>query len=379
MKYLVSLLLIAYLISGCQTEVAENKEVLIDSALLKELVIRGINGSQEANDSLSGLINSDFPANSNYTKIEIDSFTFNSRSFFTVLIQYPNPLYNRFAVYDKTLKSYLIDQSLNGNLFLSSFQNRNYFYLRINESFITSRDAKVSRVSIYKIDEESIQLAFRTYTKLTMPNNSYFQKVLVFTNDSIITQINSSRYSILNNRKDNFIYQPGEKKFISKSNIFDGFIKQRVELRNSEYDDEIISDESSALSSIGIKLKKSFSINLNDDWKEIGNYKMSEHIDTMVSAFKYINRSLGSEIFIIDISGNDSSENYIDTKLGSVAEGNYKVRYSDKVKAGKNFIQYFEYSCGDKKFLLVFKASRFTYNNNKKNYEYIINSFNIDC
>ncbi len=94
---------------------------------------------------------------------------------------------------------------------------------------------------------------------------------------------------------------------------------------------------------------------------------------------KYINNQFGAEITVIQLLGNDSSENYVKFKFENISTGNYKVRYSDKVADGIYFYQFFEYSCSSEKFLLILQTLKSTYETYKSEYQKLINSFSIGC
>jgi hypothetical protein len=90
---------------------------------------------------------------------------------------------------------------------------------------------------------------------------------------------------------------------------------------------------------------------------------------------KYYNPILGANIFIAQIPESDSAEIFVKTILINVTQGKYRVRFTNKIEQSKFYVQYFEFSCGERKYLMIFETSKYTYEKYKTTYQDIINSF----
>jgi hypothetical protein len=118
---------------------------------------------------------------------------------------------------------------------------------------------------------------------------------------------------------------------------------------------------------------------LSDEWNEVKNVKITAPLKNPTPGTKYINNHYGAEISVIKIPGDDSSESFINYPLENISSGNYRVRFSDKISAGKYFYQFFEYSCRSEKFLLILQTLKTTYDLYKSDYQNLINSFSMEC
>ncbi len=118
---------------------------------------------------------------------------------------------------------------------------------------------------------------------------------------------------------------------------------------------------------------------LSDEWNEVKDVKITGLLKYPEPGTKFINNHYGAEISVIQIPPDDSAESYISYPLENVSAGNYRVRFSEKVAGGKYFYQFFEYSCGKEKFLLILQTLKTTYDQYKDDYQNLINSFSMDC
>src|ERR1035437_716100 len=134
-KFII-LTIISLLFIGCNKTIRKEQRSSLTENILKEIVIKAINGERLYNDSLGGLIDYSLPQNSNFNAIKIERIiTPVNKTFFALLIEYPNPVYNRFAVYDAALHLILMDKSLNGKIGLKTFNinNRQFIETRSEE------------------------------------------------------------------------------------------------------------------------------------------------------------------------------------------------------------------------------------------------------
>ena len=382
------------LASGCGL-FNNNKEASMpaNSGDIKTMVLKAVNGDKTSNNLLSNLIDLQLPVLNDYNKITVDSArTFGGKKFYFIVLTFPNPVYNRFAIYDTTLRAYLIDKSLNGNVSFGTEELNNKRLFELTENFISKDVLKLQRISLYQIFDTTANLVFRTYTKLRTPTNVFTQTLSEISEDRIKTLLGSSKKSIIQNKADVFLFNPAQKKYVSQDSVFDNFVKAQV--IGFKYKTELpaITDEKSALASTGINSipdtikttsntrdSQGFTLTLTGNWNTLRNFMIDDLLNKKFQGTRYINEVIGASISVIMIPSGDSAEIYTDYKLPNVKEGKYRVRYSDKILLRKDFLQYFEYSCGTKKYMVILRASKYTYDEYKTIYENIINSFTIDC
>jgi hypothetical protein len=224
------LILFLFLYFNCSKQEAPVPPEKLNVPILSELVMKAVNNDTTANMKLSNLIDYSFPVNNNFNNLTIDSLVLKDSSviFFT-LLEYPNPLYNRFAVYNSTLKPLMIDKSLNGNIFIDKVETGSKQFIKIDEVFLSKDTLTVNRLSLYEIDTTGVSLSLRTHTKLIKPDREFTQDITGFTDSLIITLISSSRRSPVDKLTDSFKYNPSLKKYLSTGNLFDEFVKEEIE------------------------------------------------------------------------------------------------------------------------------------------------------
>jgi hypothetical protein len=212
--------------AGCEIKEEKTSMAETDASSLKQLVLLAINGSKIANDSLTGLIdqNTSSPA---YNELKVEKISGpGNRNFFSVLIEYPNPVYNRFAVYDHYLNPLLFDKSLNGWLTMEPLTIDSVYFIKIMESFNSKDVLEFERLSLYKIEPDSVHLAFRIFTKFEEPKSINTQRIQKLNRDTIITQINTPGFS--RNISDAFYYNESSKEYQSKNDLFKQFILNQI-------------------------------------------------------------------------------------------------------------------------------------------------------
>jgi hypothetical protein len=395
MKQILLIILFSSLfITGCKFS-KQNKNSLIETngKSLKLLVGKAAVGDTLSNNKLNGLVDLNYPVNTNYLLFNVDSvITNNGKKYYTVLLNFSNPIYNRFAVYDPLLKCYLIDKSLNGYLYESTLNIDNIHYIKISEDFNSKDILTLNRLSLYRIGDDSVSLIFRDFTKLVENGVVYNQNITKITPGFIRTELNSTSASIIKNRQDVFYYNIGDKKYISPSAVFYDFIKAKILNFKYNLEKPEITDKRSMFASVSInhaldtisttsntKDIQGFSLTLTDNWKTFRNRHISEFLRRDRLGTIFSNKILNADIYVIVIPNEDSAEMFINRKLTRSVSGKYKIRFSDKFSSTKYFVQFFEFSCGLKKYLLILKTSKSTYTKDRSIYQAIINSFKIDC
>jgi len=393
MKIILIIITVTFLsLSGCKKQGRETNQIKYNSRNITELVKQATNGNSVSNRLLHQLIDLALPIHNRYNQLTVDSLvTQNGKIFYTVLLSFPNPLYNRFAIYNKRLELFLLDKSLNGYLSESMIKAGNYNYIEITERFLTKDILKLERVSLYRITGTSADLIFRAFTKLKEPGITFTQSINEITENRIKTILGSSKFSKLRNKGDIFEYDNSLKRYISKANVFYKYIVNRIKRFRRKLKKPELVNRNSAMVSVGLNPNlivtktentinnSGFSISLTKDWQELKHISITRFLNHEFVGTKFINNLLGSQITVIKIPPQDSSEQYINYKLDHVKEGKLLVRYSDRIFLGKESLQFFEYSCKTKKYLLIFEASKYTYDKYKNLYDNIINSFFIVC
>jgi hypothetical protein len=376
---------------GCKKTIKERPINFLNENSLREITVKAINGERIYNDSLKDLIDYSLPLNSNFDTLKIEKInTPLNKTLFALLIEYPNPVYNRFAVYDSALHLILMDKSLNGKIGLKTFNLNNRQFIEIDESFLSKDILEISRVSLYRADS-TVTLGFRAYTKFTTPTNEYYQIITEISPDRIKTNLTSIKRSFISDKSEIFTLDNNQKNSLSQDHIFINFIKKQVSGFKRVAEKPEITDQNSVLQSVGItkeadiikatsniNSKSGYYITIDEGWKEIRNISLYGFANKL-RGNKYYNPIMGTNIFIAQIPGKDSAEVFVKTRLLNVTRGIYRVRFTNKIEQRKFYVQYFEFSCGEKKYLMIFEASKYTYEKYKTTYQDIINSFVMEC
>lgn len=225
--YLVVLLMLSTMFGCYNNEIVEEPKVL-DGNGLQALVLSSVNGDKKANDSLSGLVDFEMGKNISYNYLQVDSFYLDSAKYFFVLLEYPNPIYNRFAVYDNSANCFLIDKSLNGNLSFEIIELQDLKFIKIIEKFISKDTLSVSKLSFYRKIDNSINLVYRSFAELKTLKNQFYQTVNFISQDSIKTQIQVPKKYKLNVKEDVFVFDSIEKKYRSNQSLFDSLVYREI-------------------------------------------------------------------------------------------------------------------------------------------------------
>lgn len=211
-----------FILSGCRPQ-EKPVEKKLNGNTLKTLVSQAIDGIYSANLQLSNLIDYSLPIDSNYNSLIIDSIKLEHKTFYYVLLEFPNPEYNRFAVYDSSFTPELIDKSLNGNISCEKIKAGNKNFIKIDEAYLSKDTLLLNRLSLYQVDTSGVYLSFRTHTKFSKPDLVYLQDITEISDSLIKTTIS------LINKEDKFVFDSSVKKYVSSQNIFDEFIISEIE------------------------------------------------------------------------------------------------------------------------------------------------------
>jgi len=414
MKLLTFSLAFIFIAASCsdKTEIPENG--VVDGNMLQSLIIEAVSGSIGANRLLSGLIDDDVSGRRDYNQVKIDSFYLEGRTFFSVIVEYPNPALNLFAVYDQHLEFYLLDKSLNGNITAGWKMLKDKKLILVSEKFISKDIIKLERLSIYFVDGFSAGLLFRSLNKFEKNGKEYFQTVTSISDEYITTSIIGSSREGLTSKADTFYCNTISGDYLSPNNFFSSFVKNQIE----DYEFEPVNPQlTSMIETSGmaplvkdkkefiigaskdwkeinnfvarrdlkkpfaglVKDKKEFIIGASKDWKEINNFVARMDLKKPFAGYSYINESLGATLSVIKLPYKSFAEQFLEVQFGDVSGNNYQIRSTEIIEKGRKYLQYLEHNCKGQRYLLIFEAPMHTYKENKVIYNTIINSFKIDC
>ncbi len=351
--------------------------------------VKDVMAGTDTTSVLALLRDKEIPPASNPNSITENTFSSSGKHYYTILAEYPNPVYNRFAIIDTNYNVLLVDKSLNGYLTESKIETNRLNFLKVEENFISKGVLGLRRVSLYSVDDnDNAALVFRIFTELQEPGITYRQEITQIGPKEIKTKIYSTDpgKTDLVSDQDVFLFDLESRKYASTSDFFEDFVLSEVDNFASSSDKPQIINRESFVNQPGNSAEKktrhmlgNFSMPLSGEWNEIKNVTLSGLLKRPEKGTKYINNHYGAEISVIQLSQDDSAESYISYPLENVSAGNYRVRFSEKVSGGKYFYQFFEYSCGKEKFLLILQTLKTTYDLYKEDYQNLINSFSMEC
>lgn len=386
----ILLILFIFFFSSCKNQLKESKQT-INGQELKSLVEESLKGDERNKNKLEGLFTFISDDYSKYNKIFIDSILIDSKTFYSILIEHQNPIYNLFAVVDKELNLYLKDESLNGYLNSNWKKSGSKIFAVVDEEFKSKDVIELKRISYYNIDELSCTLAFRQFTKIKTQEKLAEQNIVFISDTSINTEIVESKRIGKSNVKDAFRFDVAKNQYLSSQNKFDKLVLN--EINNSIFDVKglQITDAESIRRMLGIEKDSSmfdstltitdndFEIKLDNQWKKLGSFTISNLLKKEMKGFKFINTKIGAGISIFKINPQDSLESYFDKTLITQSKENKKQRVSDKFEDTKNKYKLFEYSCPTKKLILILESPKSTYENYLDTFNNIFKSFLIKC
>ncbi|MCW8805315.1 MAG: hypothetical protein OQK56_02545 [Ignavibacteriaceae bacterium] len=372
-KFIFTILTIAILlISGCDYN---NQQV--DKSDLEKLITEAIAGDQDAIIKLQGLLTSKHIGNSDYNQLLIDELQTNDKSYFSVILEYPDPRLNIFAIYDDNLNFYLLDKSLNGYLNSKWVEVGTRKFAFLQERFFTKDILSIDRLSIYEIHSNSASLVYRSLSRFAKDNILSYQTVESITKDYILTKINGPIENRINNQPDTFYFNINSKKYLSKTDVFENFVNQEINnfiwiTTKPQVTEDYFEAETDTV-------VKDYKITLDREWQIIPKFIESTRIKQSLEGVKYVNKSNGSSFTVLQIPLGEDGEKYSPYILTETKNGQYRIRASAVFEIGNNYLQIFEHSCGNTKYLLLFECPISIYLENRKIFSDIINSFSIDC
>ena len=367
------ILILAFILTSCSLF---NDEPL-NGARLRDLINRALKGDQDANIELKGLLESDHIGRRDFNSLRIDSGYIHNKYYYSVLLEYFDPLLNILAVYDDQLRFYLLDRSLNGNLSLEWAPKDNRNFIFVQERFLTKDVLNIDRLSIYEIFDTTAGLIYRSLSRFVKDNDTSFQTVEGISDNAIETKITGKGNLLALNQSDTFEFDANTNKYISRRNYFNNFVKQEIrDFRWVTTKPQIASD---LFSENNLTYGEGFQISLTDEWQKIYPYTEVNLLKKNLSGIKFFNKNLNASIIILPSPEGQTAENYSPNNLNQTVSGKYSIRSTALYTRGNNYNQLIEHSCEQKKFLFLLDCPKNNYDRNKRLFDDIINSFFIDC
>lgn len=380
-----------FLFNGCGEE---KLELPFTGTELRNLVQSAMEGNEKVNARLGELFDLTLPVQTSLNKFILDSLdTKFTIKFYYLLLEYPNPVYNRFAVYDTLGHLYLLDKSLNGNLSVFTGQLDSVPYFRVVESFRTKDTIILKRLNIYTYRKNTYSLAFRTFTYYLEDKVEREQFIESISLKTITTKFRKEDKSDFIPEGEVFTYDEKQEAYYGKYRYFDSMVVRRIAAFRKKVSSNQIVDKATALKSAGFKtsvdsvhkynnekdVKKGFSIFVPEGWRIRRDIYVVAHVKSPMKGNYYTNDSQGASFAVIEMAESDSAENHISYTLDQSVEKYYRVKFTDKIQIKRQYIRFFEISCINKKYLIIFEVPVYSFDKNQDVYEAIINSFGVNC
>jgi hypothetical protein len=393
MKLLRYILIGAFFISGCRYFTNHEPERW-NVEKFQAAVTAAMNGSAQYNDSLHNLFDLNTSSTDASNMVHIDSTFINKTKYYTLLIEYPNPLYNRFAVYDTSFRLLLLDKSLNGNLSQKFTGNDLMSFVAVTEKFRAKDSIKLERINLYMLRNSTVTKTMSTFISFddgksqltqaidnidgTTINTSYScqpSKLLALSGDSYAVDLSSGKSRSANSELDIKVLQ-----------LIDAYAKPYSpnQLYNKQLENVAKKEDTTAgapSASEGLVDKKmGFYMNLTSQaWRLQKDVYITQYLNKPHKGFLYLNEAQGTSISVIELFYGESSEGFINYPLSQEVKKNYTVKFTDKILVQRNYIRFFEISCSTRKFLVILNAPRLSYDAHMNEYQDMVSSFTIDC
>jgi hypothetical protein len=393
MKLLRFLFIVVFILSGCRY-FGKHEPERWDAKKFETAVTAAMNGDAAYNDSLHVLFDLSTSSTDASNQMHIDSTTINKTKYYTLLVEYPNPIYNRFAVYDSSFRLLLIDKSLNGHLSQKFTGNDIMSFVAVTEKFRSKDSIKLERINLYMIRNSTVVKTLSTFTSFIDGSNELSQtidnidaatintsyscqpsKLLALSGNSYSIDLSSGKSRAANSELDIKVlqlidsyskpYSPNQlsmKDMRSTANKTDG------------KSDTLLANEGLINKQMGFYMSVP-----SESWRLQKDVYVSKYLNKAHKGYLYLHDAQGTSIWVIELYYGESSENLINYPLDQVIKKVYTVRYTDKILVDRNYIRFFEISCATRKFLVILNAPKLSYEAHMNEYQDMISSFTIDC
>ncbi|HOJ17394.1 MAG TPA: hypothetical protein PLT92_02390 [Ignavibacteriaceae bacterium] len=389
-KLLPVIFLVIIFFVGCET--VEKEKYTGDR--LMELFNSAARGDSTGVSFTVNVFDKKLPPPGKWNLIKVDSLVINtSAAFFAVLLEYPNPVYNRFCVYDSLFNLLLVDKSLNGYLSVKPIENPAVKGFEVTEMFDSKDSIKLKRTNLYILRGNVFELSFRKFTEMRLNRNYLSQTINVLTEKVISTRILSSRNIQLRFYEDTFLYDSEQKSYLSGEDILAKKIYEFIFNYRVDSSKQYIRDELTALRSVGLQVLQdtlslvnnykdlfgNFSIFLPGEWLFRKNILYSEFLTKALNTTHFYSIDMSANFYVSRLRKGETSEGYLTTKLDKSIEKNYTIRYVEKRLIEKKVLLYYEFRCKELVFLVIVDINEDAYDRNINNVKKMLDSFTIDC
>ncbi|MCE1188033.1 MAG: hypothetical protein LWX56_02740 [Ignavibacteria bacterium] len=368
-------------------------ESAFNGQVLQQLVQSAFEGNQEANDTLGKLFDYTLPKVKSYNSVIIDSVTVRPHArYYYVLLEFSNPLYNRFAVYDSAGAVRMIDKSLNGYLKAMKYGDELTTMLTVTENFKSKDVINLTRINFYFLSKDTVTQALRTFIVFNDSIKQMYQTFRGFSHNKLMASLSTNSNNYFQKSENVYLFDSSKTRFVTEYTAFDDSVYSCVIMKKGKYSPYQIVDKKSALISAGMtpsvdsvqkynnvqNKKAGFSLNLPaTGWK----IKKDVYISTkkkMIKGTIYANDDQGAKFSVIELKPVEVAENFVDYELKETLKKFYTVRCTDKIEVHRSYFRYFEIAFLEKKFLVIFEAPKISYQKYGDSYETIMSSFSID-
>jgi len=384
----ISFLIFVLLMFSCK-ETPKEKQFVLNGNNLKTLVINYFNGDVKSKKLLKGLFSFSPNSLNELNKILIDSISINNKTFYYLILEHQNPIYNLFAIVDKDLNLILKDESLNGYLNLTIQKNGSRIFAVLDEEFKSKDIIELKRSTFYSVDEYSADIVFRQFTHLKSEMFEANQKFSIISDTTIVTEITTIPVNKIN-QKDVFHFDVASNKYLSENNYFDSLVFREIRNHKTVVKGLQINDEESINVFYNgenpdrpekqiITDINDYSITLDANWKRLGTVTISNLVKRKIKGIKYIHSKTGAIIYLSKIASTDSAENYFNEELRNIAKFKSNLRFSEKLVDSNTINRLFEFACPSKKMLMILITPKNTLDEYDEIYQKIIKSFKVKC
>lgn len=389
-KALIFLLVIPMIGFICSSE-DEGPTFHFDTTDVRQKIEAAINGNLQANGTLSGLVDLELPVNPRYNAFSLDSLVIQHKLYLSVLLEYPNPLYSLFAVYDDELNLILLDRSVNGNLFLQKHAFKDFGVYALIEEFYAKELIFLRRLKLYYVAADTTSLALKTFLEYMDPIKNTEQ--MIDSISAIEVKTIGHDYTMLTGEtfsNEHYTFNNLTKRYEGYKYNFDTLVTSYIE--EFDHDGAFIHDSLSAIESLqgdnsspdGVntphnKRAGKFVLYLDDNWALRTNEEIAKLMIKPMTGSKFESRKLNSSISIVPLEEKYSAELYVPYTFTYSIEEKITKRYSDLVEVDNKLFQFFEISCGTNVFLVVLEVPVTVFEDNKDLFDYIVHSFSVVC
>lgn len=207
----------------------------ISGAELNFLIQNAQHGVKSSNDLISGLIDTSSFFNGQYNKTSIDSFNLDTVKYFAVVLQHPNSIFNRFAIYNEYGDCFLIDKSLNSINSTQIIEVDKLIFIKIVENFNVGDSIGIVRLSLYRNIDTAFYLVYRNLAEVRYTDKIFTQTIISLNADTIKTRLKLPESIKIKEREDSFVFSNNDKIYKSEDSLFSSLLSQELKFVHSPF------------------------------------------------------------------------------------------------------------------------------------------------